>query len=390
MGYAASCLPKAMAALGQDVHVVTSNVQVYFDSPLYKETYEPFLGPAVQECGTGRLDGYALYRLPHCYWRGRFRIRGLTSKLRELRPDVVQTFEILALSTYQAALLKPLLRYQLFTGSHIHASVFPPARRALGAGERFFWFLYRNMIGRYVNLVAEKCYSISTDAADIAVRFWGIKPPKIQICSLGVDTELFHPVADEADQAARTRLRERLGFAESDVVCIYTGRFTKDKGPLCLAQAVERLASQGLPFRGLFVGGGGEAEADAIGKCAGCVLHPFVPANELPALYRAADIGAWPKQESTSQLDAVACGLPIVLSNRVEVRERVEGNGLLYEEEDPEDLARQLARLRDTAVRRALGAHGRQKIRELYSWDRIAKDRIADYEAALTRRKGKV
>ena len=71
MGYSENCLPKALAALGHEVHLVTSDAQVYFDSPFYAETYEPFIGPPVVPTGVRDHDGYVLHRLPHGRFRGR-------------------------------------------------------------------------------------------------------------------------------------------------------------------------------------------------------------------------------------------------------------------------------------------------------------------------------
>ena len=47
MGYAENALPKALAELGHEVHVLTSDAQPYFDSPDYAATYEPFIGPGL-------------------------------------------------------------------------------------------------------------------------------------------------------------------------------------------------------------------------------------------------------------------------------------------------------------------------------------------------------
>ena len=38
MGYAENCLPKALAELGHDIHVVTSTAQVYFNTKFYKNS----------------------------------------------------------------------------------------------------------------------------------------------------------------------------------------------------------------------------------------------------------------------------------------------------------------------------------------------------------------
>jgi glycosyltransferase involved in cell wall biosynthesis len=378
MGYADHFLPKALATLGHEVHVVTSNVQPYFNSPNYRETYEPFLGPAVVPCGVKQIDGYTLHRLPHALWRRRLRIQGLRDKLRALRPEIVQTFDADCPTTYEAALMKPLLRYHLFLACHIHASVFPVAHaRTLPLR----WRIRAATLGRWLSSQIEKCYPISTDAADIVIRFLGIPKEKVRISPLGVDTDLFRPPEDDGAQQSRSQLRRHLGFSEFDIVCVYSGRFSPEKDPLCLARAIGILLHQGLPFRGLFVGAG--PQASAIQLSPGCVVHRFVPFRELPPLYWAADIAVWPRQESTSQLDAAACGLPLVLSRSVQVRERIDENGLLYDEGNPRDLAQQLATLVDPQRRRQMGNHGARKMRERFSWLDIARQRVRDYEAAL-------
>lgn len=382
MGYAENCLPKAMAALGHKVHVITSDAQVYFDSPTYKETYEAFLGPAVVPCGVKGLDGYTLHRLPHARWRGHLRIQGLQKKLRELRPQIVQTFDAIALTTYEAALIKPLIHFKLFTGNHVVASVFSPARGAVMIGKkRRRWLLGVIFPGRLTSLFTEKCYAATVDAADIAVRFFGVEAGKVEVDPLGVDTDLFSPAVDSAAQEARAGLRQQLGFAQTEIVCIYTGRFSGAKNPLCLAQAVEELRAQGAPFRGLIIGSG-EQEA-AIRGCPACVVRPFVPVRSLAQFYRAADVAVWPTQESTSMLDAAACGLPIVVSNRVIAVERVQGNGITYHEGSVADLMRALLTLHAPGVRDRLGKAGATKMAQQYSWLAIARHKLQDYEAAL-------
>jgi glycosyltransferase involved in cell wall biosynthesis len=381
MGYAENCLPKALARLGHEVYVVTSNLQVYFNSPTYKEVYGQFLGPSLTSVGHKEIDGYNLYRLPAGKWRGKLRIKNLARNLLKIHPQIVQTFDTFSLTTHEAAFYKTFCGYKLFLESHLHASVFPPAIQWPGIKRRFRWLLYAATIGRLVSFFTEQCYPISSDAADIAIQFFGIQPDKVKIYSLGVDTDIFNPANDEISKQARLQLRSKLGFSPSNIVCIFTGRFTNDKNPLCLAQAIGKLVKQGEPFRGLFVGSGPQAEA--IQSLPGCVIHPFVSFRELPGFYRSADIGVWPKQESTSQLDAAACGLPIIIGNHAKVIERIDGNGLMYEEDNPEDLARKLCSLFDPQIRASLGECGAAKIQDRFSWIHIAKQRVRDYEAAL-------
>ena len=164
MGYAENCLPKALASLGHETHLITSNVQTYFNSPTYKETYEPFIGPEIVMCKSRKLDGYTLHRLPYGQWRGRLRIRGLRQKLIELCPQIVQTFDVTSLTTLEAALSKLSVEYELFLESHLHASVFPPALGRGSLRDKIYWPLYAKTFGGLVSMLTEKCYPISTDA----------------------------------------------------------------------------------------------------------------------------------------------------------------------------------------------------------------------------------
>jgi len=383
MGYLPNCLPKALAYLGHDVHVIASNAQVYFDTPFYKETYEAHLGAPFVSTGVKQLDGFTLHRLPLVRWRRRLGIKGLYSALRDLQPDIVQVLDVIHLTAYQAALYQPLLGYRLFTANHMVASIFLPATEydRLGAAERLRLFLSYVPLGRLVSSRTIKCYGATPDAVDIAVRFLGVSAKKVVLAPLGVDTAIFHPVVTETDQGERAALRAKLGFNDKDIVCIYTGRLTDAKNPLCLAQAIALLVKMGEPFRGLFIGTG--PQRAGIEALPGNFVYPFVWHDELPHLYRAADIGVWPQQESMSMLDAAACGIPIVISRRVQAGERFEGNGETYTEGDVNDLVRALLSLKNPDRREQLGRLGAHKMASAYSWKSIAQQRLRDYEHAL-------
>lgn len=385
MGYSENMLPKAFASLGHEVHLITTNAQVYFNSPSYNQTYKPFIGPEIVDCCVKKIDGYTLHRLPFVRWKKNrlIQIRGLYNKLLEISPDVVQVLDVSCLSTLQVASISQLLGFKMFGESHIHASVFIVNDQKMKWANTLKWFIFKSTIGRYNSVHYEKCYPISNDAADIVSKYFGVPPEKIKICSLGVDTESFRPLDVSSANQERASVRTSLGFEPTEIVCIYTGRLTEDKNPLCLAKAIDILAKKGRPFRGLFVGNGTEEHVSLIRQCRGCIVHPFVPMTELIKFYWSSDVGVWPRQESTSQLDAAACGLPLVLSDRIEVLDRVQGNGILYTEDDPFDLAEKLMSLEDSSVRRSLGLVGAEKVFREYSWRTIALSRIADYEAAV-------
>lgn len=383
MGYIENCLPKSLAKQGHEVHVISSTAQVYYNSPDYKMVYEPFLGKNIQDEGVTEIDGYTLHRIPFFNIDNKVCFKKLGKKLKEIQPDVVQVFDAFSFTTLQAVYYKVVYGYKLFTANHTVASVFPLFQEGRNTLiHKFLFFVTRTFPGKIVSWFTSRCYPATIDALDIAVKYYGLPKEKVKLASLGVDTDFFCPAPTNSTAVAKKEeKRKALGIADNELLCIYTGRFTEGKNPLCLAKAIHKLVEMNEPFKALFMGDGPQVEE--IRKHKGCIVHEFVPYHQLPEYYTIADIGIWPRQESTSMIDASACGLPIVISNRVQATERVEGNGLTYIENDVDDLVKMLLKMKDEKLRSQFSQHGVTKIQTTYSWDKIAIDRIADYESFL-------
>jgi glycosyltransferase involved in cell wall biosynthesis len=197
---------------------------------------------------------------------------------------------------------------------------------------------------------------------------------------LGFDSATCHPLNSEGARAERTALRRRLGFAPDDLVVINTGKLNSQRNGLLLAQTVGRLRAKGLPFRGLFIGCG--SQSTAITACDGCTVLPLMPASELPAWYRAADIAWWP-HPTISIVDSAACGLPLLVGSAIDDQWFLTRNGLRYRHDDPSDLGEKLCEMASLTRRTAMGALSASMMHPAQSWDSFARTRLRDYETAL-------
>lgn len=384
-GYTENMLPKALAKQGHDVHLITSNTNIYWYESLYKDVYEDRLGPAITAAHSFEENGVKVHRLPYfnfCPIKSKihqfeqFGIHGIYQLLERIKPDVIQSQGINLYTTFYAARYAKTNNIKLFTENHIHKSVFNPKYKKLKSIYNFI-----NPFLKIINKQTELCFPIAKDAEELCRDYYKLSKNKIKLQSLGVDTDLFKPI-DRNDRGEDTKkFRLKFGFTDQDIVVIYTGRFTDQKNPLCLAKAIDHLHDMGhTEYKGLFVGKGSEEYQLNILNCKGCSLTDFVNVSELPHYYWLADIGVWPAQESMSQLDAMSCGLPLILSDSIEVIERIENNGYLYKDNDELDLAEQLLKLSDQSVRAELGNFGTKKVEKLFSWNSIASDRVKLFE----------
>jgi glycosyltransferase involved in cell wall biosynthesis len=349
-----------------------------FESPTYDRDYAPAFGPRVRPLGAYRHDGLTVHRLPHRMIAGYPALLGLRALVADFQPDIVQTDFAVCWQSMRLAAYRSFLDFRLFTAAHQAAELAYDTRgRAARYGIALeLKRLTRFIPGRLISYATEKCYAVTADAARTADRLYGVEREKIVTSPLGYEARWFHlpDTASEAD--VRIKVRQKLCFADEEIVCVYTGRFNEFKNPVLLAQAVGRLRSEGLPFRGLFVGGGDQA--DELAASEGCVVEGFVPADTLARFYWAADIAVWPRSYSASQVEAAACGLPVVMtdkSEKLELRDVV----VPYSELDLESLVEVLRALSARSAREAKGLAGARMVAASLSWDAVASSRAEDY-----------
>ena len=197
MGYIQNALPKFLARLGADVHVLTEDLPPNFQLENFQRVYGAFHTGSDLIPGTVQsIDGFTLHVLGHEKLLGYMRMKDMHATLREIQPDIVQAHTAIGWIPLDAAMGKTVMGYKLFTGSHTTASVFPPAQAPNGSWtvERARVLVRRGLHGRIVSWATEKCYGATVDCADVAVRFFGVQPHKMELCPLGVDTDYFQPV----------------------------------------------------------------------------------------------------------------------------------------------------------------------------------------------------
>jgi glycosyltransferase involved in cell wall biosynthesis len=160
------------------------------------------------------------------------------------------------------------------------------------------------------------------------------------------------------------------------------------KNHVALLRAVRRLHAQGDPISVVMVGRDGWNWQDPLQSAELSALRPWVrilrnvSEADLVALYRRATVFAYPSLYEgfgLPLLEAMACGVPVVASNRSALPEVAGEAALLVDPSNAEAIAAALtATLHDSGLRQRLIAAGLERAR-MFSWQRTAERTLAVY-----------
>jgi glycosyltransferase involved in cell wall biosynthesis len=369
LGYIDNILPFEWGKQGDEVHIITCRLPVYYQ---IDENYFGKKKLSISNPIENNNQGVTIHTCK--YWKigSRILMKGLGTKIKSITPDVVVVRGLASPVLGQVVFFKLFNFFNLFTSTGQAYSAIP---KALRSGRKLSWPVLRNYVtrflpGRIFSFFSTACIGSTTDCIDCAIDFYGVLKHKVQVISLGVDTEIFYSVHDELTQKNRLFTRNKLGIPKDAILYIWTGRMTAHKGINLLAQAIEELNLEGISAYGLFVGAG--PQADILKSYPHSIHHDFVKWKELGELYRAADVAVWPLSITTSTLDASACGLPIIMSDIEMATERWLDIGSTYESGNIESLKKELRVYLNSNVRLERGLAGSVRMKDLYSWSAIA------------------
>jgi glycosyltransferase involved in cell wall biosynthesis len=237
---------------------------------------------------------------------------------------------------------------------------------------------------------AARVITVSEAARRDIIRHYRLPAAKVVAIHNGVE-ETFRPVTDPAALAA---VRARYGLPERYILAVGNLQPRKNLRRLIEAFAVLR-AARGDDCRLVLVGQpfwrheelGRVVAAHGLGEAV--IATGYVPAGDLPAIYSAATLFAYPSLYEgfgLPPLEAMACGTPVVASDTSSLPEVVGDAGLLVDPLDTVALARVLASvLDDAALRERLRQAGFARAAG-FTWREAARRTLRVYELAMAGR----
>ena len=252
---------------------------------------------------------------------------GKVSLLRSLDIDVIHVHGI-ALMAVKALAAAKALRVPVILTFHTMVcdtlEYYSPLNLPTDVLKKLAWIYLRNVLKRVDGVI---CPTMSTLSE---LRKNGVVAKEARVVPTGIDTDRFSTGTDGK------RIREKYGLGDSEVA-IHVGRISPEKNIDVIIRAVAETDDLTI----MIVGKGPakddlERLTEKLGIEKKVIFTGFVPDDELPEYYGAADVAVSASKFETqglSVLEAMACGLPVVCTkDRAFEDFVVDGkNGLFFE-----------------------------------------------------------
>jgi UDP-glucose:(heptosyl)LPS alpha-1,3-glucosyltransferase len=210
-------------------------------------------------------------------------------------------------------------------------------------------------------------------------KSYAISEDRVSVMHPGVSIDRFSGLDA---RTCRERIRTRHGLTASDVAICFVGMNFEIKRLDLTFQGIAGMRRDGFPdpLPKLLIVGKGNAGpylkmAEALGIRDRVVFAGIT--DEVEAYYLASDFFVMPSRMDTFGLvvlEAMAAGLPVVISSKVGAADLVTHGGsgyILPENPTAQDMTASLIRLMDPARRRSMGETARQ-IAGNHDWDKVA------------------
>jgi len=207
---------------------------------------------------------------------------------------------------------------------------------------------------------------VSTKNMEESIRLGLTNREKCIVLPNAIDTAVFH-------QMDKLQCRQELGIDPKLFVVIYVGQFIRRKGYNRLAAAIDKLDDKEIGV--VFLGKAKEGQEP---HCQGIIKCGFANQQEIAKYLNAADVFVLPTQAEgccNAIVEAMACGLPIISSDRSFNHDILDNkNALLIDPDNVDRIAGAIKTIKENrALQSSLAVNSLEKAQTLTLPDRASR-----------------
>lgn len=231
----------------------------------------------------------------------------------------------------------------------------------------------------------DKVIAVSYSIKNTLVNYLGCPEEKISVIYEGIDHSIFYPRSSEEVESIKVK------YGINKPYILHVSAYSKKKNPEALFKSFKLIKDE-LDEIILVIAGnrwqekyGSRLIQYKLNKSDVKFLG-WVDENSLPVLYSGAKVFFFPSYHETfgfPNLEAMACGCPVVTSNRYSIPEVVGDAAILHDPDDYKSFANSICMLlTDENMRKNLIKRGLEQAKK-FSWKKTAKETYMLYKEVV-------
>lgn len=324
VAYQENYLTIGQQEIGNDVYVITS---------AYEPNFTINKNNRMHKLGEHDYKGVKILRIKILFeMKNRFIVfRNLLKHLNEIKPDLIffhdHSPELLNCIRYVRK--NPNTRLVVDIHSTLYNSM---NSRFGGLYHKLLWQTIIKNIQKYYH----KVFYVAPECKEFALNIYQIDEDKLELLPLPGDASLL-----DNYESIRLKSRKKLGVSEGDKVIFHTGKLPGGKKTLEVLEAFQDINNDNYK---MFIAGSIEDDFkekldEYLNKDNRIKFLGWLSATELRDLFIGGDVLLQPGSLSNTFIDAICCGLPIILFNSPQGKYLTRyGNGFLVDDVSKESI----------------------------------------------------
>jgi glycosyltransferase involved in cell wall biosynthesis len=290
---------------------------------------------------------------------------------------ITHPVDVLVILASALPLIHP--KKSIFTAHDLAFEIFPQAFTP-------FMLRYQKWSARFASKRAARILSVSQSTKNDLVKFYGVDPNKIVVTHLAYDKEVFHPRNYEEIQP----VLDKYGLTYQKYV-LFLGTVQPRKNIPNLVEAFQKIRKENRMEEKLAIFGGRGwlwepivKKVKTAGLDGSVKYFDYAPKEDLPFLYAGAKLLTLPalyEGFGLPPLEAMASGVPVVVSNISSMPEVVGDAGTLVDPNSVDSIADGLLKvLTDNNLREQMIAKGLERAKQ-FTWENTARKTLEVFES---------
>jgi len=243
------------------------------------------------------------------------------------------------------------------------------------------FLIYKYLLPRTLRK-ADKIIAVSNSTKSDLIKFFNLPSEKIEVIYEAAD-ERFKVLIDDDVRDIKQKYNLTFPFI------LYVSGLAPHKNLITLIKAFHKVKPKGIDHKLVITGKKRWKykeifdSIDALHLQDDVIFTGYVPDEDLPGLYNAADLFVYPSLYEgfgLPPLEAMACGCPVIVSNTSSLSEVVGDSGILFDPYDVEELADCILNvLKNIKFKEKMIKKGLSRAK-LFSWEKCTKSTLCVYE----------